>query len=266
MDLDFKGKEDYQKDFDPRLYLDTFYSVEGGPLVTGGYLPLMLKNLFTTFASGAIRGDTLIDIGSGASIYQFLSACEFFREIIASDYSDQCLQELKKWLKKESGTFDWSSTVKFVCELEGDREKWAEKEEKVRRTVTRVLKCDVTKSNPLEPLTLPQADCLLSFLCLQSACMDLESFCSALKNITSLLKPGGYLVTGGVLGSSRYRVGQKEFLAFVLEKEILERAACEAGYVVERLDVQPRIDLSSMYLTNYQASFFLVARKQTDMK
>ncbi|XP_029429477.1 indolethylamine N-methyltransferase-like [Rhinatrema bivittatum] len=219
MALDFTGKEDFQKDFDPRAHLDIQYTPEGA-LVTGGYLPLMLKNLSTTFASGDIRGDTLIDIGSGASIYQFLSACEFFREIIASDYSDRCLQELEKWLKKEPGTFDWSSTVKLVCELEGDREKWTEKEEKVRRTVTRLLKCDVTKSNPLEPLTLPQADCLLTFLCLQSACMDPESFCSALRNITSLLKPGGYLVTGGVLGCSMYTVGRrKSFSNIVLEKD-----------------------------------------------
>lgn len=68
-----------------------------------------------------IKGDTLIDIGSGPTIFQFLSACESFREIIATDYSAQNWEEMNRWLKKEPGSFDWTAVVKYVCELEGDR-------------------------------------------------------------------------------------------------------------------------------------------------
>ena len=68
-----------------------------------------------------LRGDTLIDVGCGPTIYQLLSACERFREIIALDYTDQNRRELEKWLKNEAGAFDWSPVVKYVCELEGDR-------------------------------------------------------------------------------------------------------------------------------------------------
>ena len=68
-----------------------------------------------------VKGDLLIDIGSGPTIYQLLSACESFKEIIATDYTDQNLQELEKWLKKEPGAFDWSPVVTYVCELEGNR-------------------------------------------------------------------------------------------------------------------------------------------------
>lgn len=68
-----------------------------------------------------LQGDVLIDIGSGPTIYQLLSACESFKEIIATDYTDQNLQELEKWLKKEPGAFDWSPVVTYVCELEGNR-------------------------------------------------------------------------------------------------------------------------------------------------
>ncbi|KAB1276725.1 Indolethylamine N-methyltransferase [Camelus dromedarius] len=70
---------------------------------------------------GGVGGDILIDIGSGPTIYQLLSACEAFREIIVSDYTEQNLWELEKWLKKEPGAYDWSPAVQYVCELEGDR-------------------------------------------------------------------------------------------------------------------------------------------------
>uniref|UniRef100_A0A803TYT8 Indolethylamine N-methyltransferase-like n=1 Tax=Anolis carolinensis TaxID=28377 RepID=A0A803TYT8_ANOCA len=68
-----------------------------------------------------IRGDTLIDIGSGPSIYQLLSACESFKEIIASDLLEKNREEMQKWLKKDPEAFDWTPMVKYVCQLEGDR-------------------------------------------------------------------------------------------------------------------------------------------------
>ncbi|XP_044539117.1 nicotinamide N-methyltransferase-like, partial [Gracilinanus agilis] len=77
---------------------------------------------FTLFSgTGRVKGDLLIDIGTGPTIYQLLSACESFKEIVVTDYTDQNLEELSKWLKKEPGAFDWSPVVKYVCELEGDR-------------------------------------------------------------------------------------------------------------------------------------------------
>lgn len=71
--------------------------------------------------TGGLKGKLLIDIGSGPSIYQLLSACESFEEIIATDYTDKNRLELEKWLKKIPGAFDWSPVVKYVCELEGNR-------------------------------------------------------------------------------------------------------------------------------------------------
>lgn len=68
-----------------------------------------------------MKGDTLIDIGSGPNIHQLLSACESFKEIIASDYTDRNHWELEKWLKNEPGAFDWTPVVEYVCELEGNR-------------------------------------------------------------------------------------------------------------------------------------------------
>ncbi|KAH0520038.1 Indolethylamine N-methyltransferase [Microtus ochrogaster] len=116
----YKAGEDYEKEFSPRDYLDTFYNFDSGPVAEREIIKFSLQNLHQTFSVGGIRGDVLIDIGTGPTIYQLLSACEVFREIIVADYTPQNLQELQKWLKKEPGAYDWSSIVKHVCELEGD--------------------------------------------------------------------------------------------------------------------------------------------------
>ena len=58
--------------------------------------------------TGGLEGKLLIDLSSGPTIYQLLSACESFKEIIAINYSDKNCQELEKRLKKVPGAFDWS--------------------------------------------------------------------------------------------------------------------------------------------------------------
>ncbi|XP_074833156.1 nicotinamide N-methyltransferase-like [Carettochelys insculpta] len=256
----FTGGETYQKDFDPAVYLQTYCSF-GSSLCPGNeILELILKTLFKIFISGGLKGDTLIDIGSGPTIYQLLSACENFKEIVASDYTEQNRRELEKWLKKEPGAFDWTPVVKYVCELEGDRERWDEKEEKLRKKVKQVLKCDVSKSNILAPVSLPQADCLLSTLCLEAACKDLNSYHAALKNISSLLKPGGHLVMVTVLKETYYMVGQRRFSCLYLEKESVVEGLRAAGFDVQYVEVTP--NSSEGTLADLEAVMSVAACKQ----
>ncbi|NXI02911.1 NNMT methyltransferase, partial [Pachycephala philippinensis] len=186
-----------------------------------------------------LRGDILIDVGCGPTIYQLLSACEHFQEIIALDYTDQNRRELEKWLKNEAGAFDWEPVVKYVCELEGDREKWAEKQEKLRKKVKQVLKCDVTKANPTGPVSLAPADCIVSTLCLEGACKDLATFRSALRNISTLLKPGGHLVMVTALGDTYYTFNKQTFSCLCLQKHEVEEAVVAAGFEVRFSEAQP---------------------------
>ncbi|XP_034995823.1 nicotinamide N-methyltransferase [Zootoca vivipara] len=231
MEGDFTGKDVYGKHFAPKDYLKTYYSFgkEDGSQENGA-LTFHLQKFHKTFTMDGIKGDTLIDIGSGPTIYQFLSSCGSFREIIATDYTDQNRNEIKRWLKKDPEAFDWSQALKYVCELEGDREKWVEKEEKVRSTVRRVLKCDVTQVNPLAPLVVAQVSCLTSAFCLDVACKDLTAYRAALRNIGSLVKPGGHLVLLVALRGNVYMVGQHPFFCLYLEQETVDSAVTEAGF------------------------------------
>ncbi|XP_077161291.1 nicotinamide N-methyltransferase-like [Paroedura picta] len=259
MEGTFTEKDSYAQHFSPKDYLETYYSFGPGQGDPSALLVFSLKTLHKAFHSGGLKGDTLIDIGSGPTIYQLLSACESFREIIATDYTDQNREEMQRWLRKEPGAFDWSPVVKYVCELEGDREKWAQKEEKLRRTIKQVLKCDVTQPNPLAPVSLPPADCLLSTLCLEGACKDLPTYRSAMKNISSLLKPKGHLVLFAILEETWYMVGQHKFSCLYLDQKSVEEALEEAGFVIEWLEGTPLS--SSGALHDAQQVCLLVARK-----
>ncbi|KAM5271788.1 indolethylamine N-methyltransferase-like [Ctenodactylus gundi] len=255
----YLGGEDYEKEFDPKDYLATYYAFDSGLVAENEILKFNLKNLFQTFSVGGVGGDVLIDIGTGPTIYQLLSACETFREIIVSDYSQQNLRELEKWLNQEPGAYDWSPAVQYVCELEGDRSRWQEKEARLRRTVTRLLKCDVTQAHPLGSAQVPLADCVLTLLALESACLDVAAYRAAVQSLAGLLKPGGHLVTMVALHSQHYMVGPKKFFGLHLEKETVETALQDAGCQVLTCDYRP-ISYSETCSIN-EGVCFVVARK-----
>ncbi|XP_021503888.1 indolethylamine N-methyltransferase [Meriones unguiculatus] len=255
----YMGGEDYEREFSPKDYLTTFYSFDSGAGAEREIVKFSLQNLYQTFSAGGVGGDVLIDVGSGPTIYQLLSACEVFREIIATDYIPQNLQELQKWLKKEPGAYDWSSIVQHACELEGDRSRWQEKEAKLRRTVTRVLRCDVTKTPPLGSAQVPLADCVLTLLAMECACPDVETYRAALHRLAGLLKPGGHLVTLVTLRFQHYMVGPKKFSGVYLEKETVEKAIQDAGCQVLRCNCVS-LSYSPAYCVN-DGLCFVVARK-----
>ncbi|XP_073511542.1 indolethylamine N-methyltransferase-like, partial [Phyllobates terribilis] len=210
---------------------------------------------------GGIRGDTLLDFGTGPTIYQLLSACEVFDKIIVSDFLEQNRAEIQKWLKKDPDAFDWTHILKFVCELEGNREDYEKKADKLRSKVKEVLKCDALKRNPYDPVVVSPVDCLLTCLCLEVACKDIKSFCEVLKNFKDLIKSGGHLVLVSVLNTTYYYVGKTYFGSLSTEKEELEEAFKEAGYQIEKMVYTPRMDKSMMEVADYQTNYFILARK-----
>ncbi|XP_078538461.1 nicotinamide N-methyltransferase-like [Lissotriton helveticus] len=232
-------KDLYQKEFDTERFFQTYYNPNSEEYVEYPILTFILENLHKTFSSGEVKGDLLIDIGSGPSIHTIISACECFKEIIASDWTDTNRQAYERWLRNEPGAFDWTPVLSMVCELEGDRTKCAEKEKKIRATVKQVLKCDVTESNPLNPVILPPADCLVTSLCLEAACTDLNTYTQALRNITTLLKTGGHLVLIGVIGCNNYQVGQKLFPDLHLSEEFVKTTITSNGYVIKDMKMNP---------------------------
>ncbi|KAM4702983.1 indolethylamine N-methyltransferase-like [Rhinophrynus dorsalis] len=258
----FTGTQVYQDSFDPQIYLDTYYGAVNGVFIKDGYLNFILRKLHKAFTTGGVKGNSLIDIGPGPAIYQELSACEAFKEITAADFTDRNREYLEKWRRREPGLFDWTPALKFVCDLEGKSGKLAEKEEKLRSTIKRVVKCDVTKSNPLDPLVLPKADCVLTVGCLECACKDEESYRNVIRNLSSLLKVGGHLIIGSVLGSTIFRLGTKLFTLINLSEEFLKKVITETGFVIEDLEVLPReFDKPMFDICNHTAGIFILARK-----
>ncbi|XP_041030551.1 nicotinamide N-methyltransferase-like isoform X1 [Carcharodon carcharias] len=259
MELGFTSGNCYEKKFNSRVYLETYYVSPLGNTQEKEFLPFILKNLVKAFSSGP-KFRTLLEIGCGPCLHLALCALGHAEEIVLSDFASNNRQEIQLWLQNDPGAFDWSPIAKFVCELEGNREKWAEKEKKLRDSVKQVLKCDVHQSNPLCPVELEPIDCLVTSLCLEAACKDKTAYCSALRNVTSLLKPGGVLIMISDLNETYYTVNGLKFSCLKFDQVFLENALKEAGYEIDQFEILafPGDERS---VTDCEASSFLVAHK-----
>ena len=75
-------------------------------------------------------------------------------------------------------------------------------------------------------------DAICTSLCLEAASPDVPSYAKALKNVVSLLKPGGMLVLMGVFNNPVYTVGHKVFKCLVMQKQDVHNAIEAAGLKV----------------------------------
>uniref|UniRef100_A0A8C6HD34 Phenylethanolamine N-methyltransferase n=1 Tax=Mus spicilegus TaxID=10103 RepID=A0A8C6HD34_MUSSI len=227
----------YQR-FEPRAYLRNNYAPPRGDLSNpDGVGPWKLRCMAQVFATGEVSGRVLIDIGSGPTIYQLLSACAHFEDITMTDFLEVNRQELGLWLREEPGAFDWSVYSQHACLIEDKGESWQEKERQLRARVKRVLPIDVHKPQPLgTPSLVPlPADALVSAFCLEAVSPDLTSFQRALHHITTLLRPGGHLLLIGALEESWYLAGEARLSVVPVSEEEVREALVLGGYEVREL-------------------------------
>ncbi|MEE6519305.1 hypothetical protein FKM82_031010 [Ascaphus truei] len=255
-------KHYHDEEFDPRTFLNTYF-YNGTNDMFEEVVVFPITQLFKMFSSGRVRGETLLDVTIGPLAFHLLTACDYFKEINVIEFIDKNIREFEMWRNKEPGAADWSHAAKIVCELEGKSEEWPGKEDKARRAVKRVVKCDLTKDNPLEPVVLPQMDCLLSAFVLLVVSKDHQAYRRNLKKLASMLKIGGHMLLFGSYNETFYMLGEHKFFTLSCDEEFIREAVCDAGFIIENLEALPTKKSSNF--SDYTHVTFLVARKEKEV-
>ncbi|XP_067869181.1 phenylethanolamine N-methyltransferase-like [Heterodontus francisci] len=248
--------------FNPQAYLQNNYTHPRANFDSEDcVVPWKLRCFASSFSTGEIRGQTLLDIGSGPTLYQVISACDFFNKIVMSDYLEVNREELWKWLRGDAGAFNWTPYIKYVCGLEGKSDHWEEKERRLRETIKDVCHCDIMQPNPLHPQVLDPVDAISTTFCLESVCPDKKSLEKALGNITSLLKPGGFLLMIGALDESYYLAGEVKLSVVPLDEDYVKEAVSKSGYricVFKTYNMPPELKIG---VDDVRGVFYLQAQK-----
>uniref|UniRef100_A0A8C5RBR9 Nicotinamide N-methyltransferase n=1 Tax=Leptobrachium leishanense TaxID=445787 RepID=A0A8C5RBR9_9ANUR len=189
------------------------------------------------FFAGAIKGDTLIDLSTGLAGFQLFPLCDIFSEIIVLKCDNSSIKELKQWLNQDADALDWTHLSQLTSELKGDRAKFKQEEETLKRKIKFILKCDFSKENLTYPVFLPKADCLISAYILNPACESTDACHRLLRKMSSMIKLGGTILLLGAFNSTFYFVGEEKYRLIAFDEQFLRKSVDEAGFVIKRLDV-----------------------------
>ncbi|XP_069470423.1 nicotinamide N-methyltransferase-like [Ambystoma mexicanum] len=256
-------KEIYEKHFHIGKTFQTYFTSDSH--CVDDTLMRMVQNSFNFFASGAVKGDTMIQYGGAFIIPLLYSACDLFKNIIYIDFLDGCCQSARKWINKEPDAIDWSSCSKFLCQPEEDREKVIEKEEKMRSLIKDVIKAELSDDYPVAPKLSSLADCLLTAYCLEIFCHNKESFQIALKQMALLIKLEGCLLINMLLDCTFFKVEKFKFPVLCLSEEYVRQAVTNVGFEIKHCNISPRSKPTLYSEFDYSGCLLLVAYKKRNV-
>ena len=239
--------EDYCDKFSPQDYLQTYYGVANlGPIHL-----FKLKQVHEFYqscpSSTKLR---ILDIGTGPSIANMISAAPYAAEIVLSEYTEANRSTLLQWLNNDPNAFDWTHVFKHVVvDLEGKTEEEVPKRaELVRKIIKAVVPCDVNRDPPIPTEYVDQYDIVTDFLCLVSACATTEDYTAAIVRLHALLKSGGKIVLytpeyENTLTPVSYPVGPHNFFDLPLSKDDIFKSLEQAGFCDVKRMAKTREDL-----------------------
>ena len=225
--------EDFIKNNFPLLYTQDTH------IFSDFLLKCLVRHYNTIMSSAAQDSLKILDYGCGPSIPYSISAAPKASEIVLADYAQPNRECLQKWLARDPSAIDWSPYFKYVVQtLEGGSDEEAtQREEVLRKKIKAVVPCNISKDQIIEDGYQIEAayDVVSCFLCLECGCKDNDSYKRAIKNLTSKLKDGGYLLLYHTQINSNvqsYRINKTIYRDIALKKEFVLDTLKENGLSV----------------------------------
>lgn len=159
--------------------------------------------------------DVALEFGSGPTVLHTFPLAAKAKEIHMAEYLPVNREEVQRWIANPSESHDWRPFTLEFLRLEGNPnptdQQAQQREEQVRQRITQVMAGDAGEENPLGVDKRGFYPLVISLCCADSATNDKGTWQSYMKNIASLVKPGGMLVLSACGGHSFYKVGERAF-------------------------------------------------------
>lgn len=155
-----------------------------------------------------------LDFGCGPIMSHILPIVPKTQEIHMAEYLSSNRSEVEKWLQGRDDAHDWRPFTLETLRLEGlaPTEKAANtREQEARTRITCVLPGDVTDTDPLGPARRGFYPLVTAHYCAEGISTSQETWRVYMRNIMSLVKPGGVLILSACGAGSFYRVGDLYF-------------------------------------------------------
>jgi hypothetical protein len=193
--------------------------------------------------------DLILEFGSGPTLHHIFAAVPYFKEIHMADYIVGNLEEAGKWVAEHQDSHDWSPFIRYTLECEGitspTESDVTQRVNETRVKITKFIQSDANQERPLGEQSQAYP-VVLSCYCADSAVSDKDTWRRYMKNITSLVKPGGHFVTAALRKCKSYKIGDKYFPSADIDendlREFLELDFDARDITIEVHEVSDHVD------------------------
>lgn len=248
-----------------RLYLDPTDKERGVQPFRMACFYKFYENFSSSWDASSAK---LLEYGGGPVIYPLISACPYVAEITFSDYQQASLDAVSKWKNRLEGSHDWDPYFRYILSnIEGNENEEAvfqrisEMREKLKHfAIGDILSKDILALDEGLPKEFDVVSCNL---CLEVPAKSIDDYKRNVKNLSRLVKPGGFVVSLVVLENSFYNCSpsnERNFLVYLREEDVKE-AYEMAGFSIvltEKLVLEER---SRNVIDGSKANFFIVGKK-----
>jgi hypothetical protein len=178
--------------------------------------------------------DVALEFGSGPTVLHLFPLVAKANEIHVAEYLPVNREEVQRWVRNDPGTHNWRQFTTEFLHMEGNTEptdaEAQAREDEVRRRITQVMPGDAGLDDPLGPEKRGYYSLVTSLCCADSATNDKGTWRLFMRNIASLVKPGGMLVLSACGEHSFYCVGERCFPGANISGQDMLECLVELGF------------------------------------
>ena len=216
---------DYVAAFNPKEYLQECYD--------GPDEEHIFNIEFLAEAVQPLPADLMVlEVGAGPTLLSAAVVAPHAREIHICDYVPANLDEIRRWLNRQSDAFDWRPFISVALTKEGglnSDDAVEQRADEMRCKITQLRHCDVLQRAPLGECA-EQYDLVLAPHCTDVAAATRSQWGQIMHNVSTLVKPGGRLFVAVTTGSIINTVGSKVFACVDLTDQDIYEGFCAAGF------------------------------------
>jgi len=240
----------------PKTYLKDFYSkVDDDEIETISFLTQLAKQI--------PKNQKIVEFGTGPTLHHIFPFAAVASEIHMVDYLKTNLNEISKWVDEKHDCHNWDSFIRYVLKCEGNKSPTSidveERKAVTSKKITKLMQADARKIDPFGRRARESYRVVLSCYCADSATDNHEDFTLFMKNITSLVKPGGMFITACLRKSKYYTVGDRRFPSSDVDENLLE-TILSVDFLMDSLRIEVR-DIPSHKDQGYTSIILAYATK-----
>lgn len=208
------------KKWNPKIYLNDFYlKVEPDEIATISFLSKVAKKIKPK--------QKILEFGSGPTLHHVFPFISQSLEFHVADYLKSNLKEISNWVDNKSDAHNWDDFIAYTLKCEGVKNPTSKdiglRKSEARRKVTKYIQADARKTNPLGKAARESYPVVISCYCADSATHNHHDFKAYIKNITSLVEPGGIFVLACLRKARYYKVGSLSFPSANVDEHLVRK-------------------------------------------